>query len=251
MPKADLTAALLAGIMLLPGSLQARDYFEPFPFFMTSTDGISIICDGPFLRTSGCVPLGRVNHQEFYRAYNTVFPAGGTWKCTVFANSDCQAQRSNISFFVKDESINIDLSYSTAAGLSVNMPPRGARLSSGGVLGQNGEDDTSPARDVDTYSFQGKPGEKIEITLGRDGSAGSAGEIATLRVRGQGGGVIGRRSGPVPLALELTLPGPVEIAVLRAPGVGDAFRGFYALSVEAESGDIGDRLLRPGPNVEH
>ncbi len=73
MPKADLTAPLLAATLLLPGSPQARDYFEPFLSFMTSTDGISIICDGPFLRTSGCVPLARVNHQEFYRAYNTVF----------------------------------------------------------------------------------------------------------------------------------------------------------------------------------
>lgn len=117
MPKADLTAPLLAATLLLPGSPQARDYFEPFLSFMTSTDGISIICDGPFLRTSGCVPLARVNHQEFYRAYNTVFPAGGTWKCTAFANFDCQAQRGDISFFVKYESINVDLSYSTAERL--------------------------------------------------------------------------------------------------------------------------------------
>ena len=250
MPKADLAAALLAGVLLFPGSPQARDFFEPFPFFMTSTTGISVICDGPFLRTSGCVPLGRVNHQEFYSAYNTIFPAGGSWKCTAFANSDCQARRSDISFFVKDESINIDLNYSTDQGLSVNMPPRGARLSAGGVLGQNGEDDASPARDVDTYSLQGKPGEKVEIKLGRDGSAGSAGEVATLRVRGQGGAVLGQRSGPVPLALELTLPGPVEIVVLRPPGRENAFRGFYALSVQAASGSIGERKLTPGADVE-
>ena len=111
------------------------------------------------------------------------------------------------------------------------------------VLGQNGEDDASPAEDLDTFTFEGKLGEKVKVKLGHDGSLGSAGEVATLRVRGQGAGVIGQRSGPVPLALELTLPGPVEITVLRTPGKGDAFRGFYALSVQLASGDIGEREL--------
>jgi hypothetical protein len=119
-----------------------------------------------------------------------------------------------------------------------------------GVLGQNGEDDRTPAQDQDTYNFAGKAGEKVEITLDRDGSRGSAGKIATLRVRTASGSVLAQRTGSVPLSLELALPGPVEVVVRRQPGDGDAFRGYYALEVVAESGDIGDRQLKPSVNVE-
>ena len=99
LPQPDLIAAALAAALLSPGSAQARDYFEPFPFFMTSdVASIAVSCDGPFLRTSSCVPLGRVHRQEFYRAYNTIFSASGYWECAVFSRSDCEDEKALSNF---------------------------------------------------------------------------------------------------------------------------------------------------------
>ena len=40
------------------------------------------------------------------------------------------------------------------------------------------------------------------------------------------------------------------MAVLRQPGDGEPLRGDYALEVAPESGDVGDRQLKPTANVE-
>jgi hypothetical protein len=86
--------------------------------------------------------------------------------------------------------------------------------------------------------------------LYRDGSTGSLGAVATLRLRGKSGAILGERSGPVPLKLKATLPGEVEIVVLRDRKAGNALRGGYALEVMPTSGDLGGRALRPSENVE-
>src|SRR5690349_11416810 len=154
-PKADLIVAALAVALLSPGSAQARDYFEPFVFSMTSDAGVAVLCDGPYLRTSGCVPLGAVNNQEFYRAYNTIFPADGSWACMVSYKSDCSREDGIVGFYLDRDLKNIELHFSRDAGLSVNIPPTGVSLTVSSVLGRNGEADASPAQDIDTYSFAG------------------------------------------------------------------------------------------------
>ena len=62
--------------------------------------------------------------------------------------------------------------------------------------------------------------------------------------------MLGQRTGAVPLSLELTLPGMVEVAVSIQPGGGEPLRGSYVLQVISKSGDIGERKLRPTRNVE-
>ena len=49
------------------------------------------------------------------------------------------------------------------------------------ILGHDGEDAT-PGQDQDTFEFAGRPGERVTLTLDRDGSTGSLGERAILRV---------------------------------------------------------------------
>ena len=233
------------------GPARADEWFPAYPFLMTSDEAsFSIKCDGFWFRTSGCVALNGPNHQEFYRAISTLFSASGQWSCSVFARPDCtRLTAANLFCLPNGKSVNVELGFS-GGRLTVNQPVNCSMATTRSVLGQNGEADETPAQDIDTFRFAGKPGEKVKVTLDRDGGSGSAGEVATLRVRAPGGGVLGQRTGGVPLALDATLPGPVEITVLRQPGEGDAFRGYYSLEVAPRSGDVGNRQLVPTLDVE-
>ena len=62
--------------------------------------------------------------------------------------------------------------------------------------------------------------------------------------------MLGQRTGSVPLSIELTLPGPIEVAVRRQIGDSEPFRGFYTLEVAPELGDVDGRQLNPTANVE-
>ena len=64
------------------------------------------------------------------------------------------------------------------------------------------------------------------------------------------GAVLAQRTGAVPLSLDVTLPGKVEIAVSRQPGKAAPLRGYYDLQVTPASGNIGERVLTPTTNVE-
>lgn len=252
--KAALAAIGAMAALQLPLAASAADQF-PFQLSWSGGSGLYIQCTGPWYRTSGCVRIGpgALDHQEFYRAEDTLFSAVGRWGCTIHGNDQCLSGKASAVFCGpggKGKSNTVELEYDGGGTLTVNQSRTcGAALASS-TLGQNGEADDSPAQDLDTYSFEGKPGEKVEITLDRDGSSGSAGEIATLRVRAANGAVLGQRQGAVPLVLAVTLPGTVEIAVSRGSGKGEAFRGGYEVEVAAQSGDIGARKLRPSSNVE-
>ncbi len=217
-------------------------------FFVCEVASTACFC------TSGCVPIGSgaVQDQEFYRARDTSFSPIGRWQCLVYRGDECASLMAMVDFCGPGvrgypQSVHLKL----AGFLTVNQLGHCSWAQATGVLGQNGEDDASPGRDTDTHSFAGKPDEKVEIKLGRDGSSGGAGEVATLRVRAANGAIVGERTGAVPFSLEVTLPGTVEVAVLRQPGHGDPLRGYYQLEVIPKSGDIGQRKLRPIANVEH
>jgi hypothetical protein len=247
---ASILIAAVAALQSI-GPARADELFPVYPFFMTSDEaGFSIKCDGFWFRTSGCVALNGPNHQEFYRAESNLFSASGQWSCSVFARPDCtRLTAANLFCLPSGKSVNVELGFS-GGRLTVNQPAFCSRAATGSVLGQNGEADETPAQDIDTFRFAGEPGEKVKVTLDRDGGSGSAGEVATLRVRAASGAVVAQRTGPVPLALDATLPGPVEITVLRQPGEGDAFRGYYGLEVALRSGAVGDRQLVPSTDVE-
>ena len=231
-----------------------------FPFSITQTAGgqISVECAGPWGRVSLChaVPIAYERSYPFYSAEDNIFSAVGTWWCAAYRGSICNTRQkiAELHFCgpgAGNSPPSVDLTVDERT-LTVNQAASCTGTVVKSVLGQNGEDDASPARDSDTFRFAGKPGENVEVKLGRDGSGGSAGEVVTLRVRAANGGTtLGQRTGAVPLSLDVTLPGAVEIDVSRQPGHGDPLRGYYELEVIPPSGDIGERKLRPTANVEH
>lgn len=243
-------AAAAFGLVVLQSMAAASA--ADIDFSLTTSQEVEIRCNGPWVRISPCAHLQASGAaQKFYTAEDNFLDPYGSWHCQVHKKvrrEFCSvAQVGYVEFCVLTP--KVDLKWD-GSSLSVNQNPRCRLAQASSVLGQNGEDDASPAQDLDTYSFEGKPGEKVEVRLGRDGSGGSAGEVATLLVRAANGTVLGQRTGAVPLSLDVTLPGTVEVAVSRRPGDGDPLRGYYDLEVIPTSGDIGDRKLRPSPNVE-
>ena len=251
--RAILVAIGAVAVLQSPSGPRASD---SYPFLISSPGGVahSIVCGGPWFRTSGCVPIGSgaVQELEFYRARDTSFSPIGRWQCLVYRGDECASLMAMVDFCgpgVRGYPHSVHLKL--AGFLTVNQLGHCSWAQATSVLGQNGEDGASPQQDIDTYSFAGKSGEAVDIKLGRDDSAGSAGDIATLRVRSPNGRVVAERIGAVPLALKATLSGPVEISVLRGPSGGAGLRGGYELEVVPASGDIGERKLRPTENVEH
>lgn len=238
---------------------------DQFPFNITWSGGqhLAIKCHGPWLRESACASIGPQEEEsrEFYRADNYNWPSAvGEWVCDVVSNyNTCVDSIARVKFCGPkiidtdparfDRANRVELTFD-GTNLTADQPARcpGATLT--GVLGQDGESSPTPAQDLDTYTFAGKPGENVRINLGRDGSSGSAGRSAALIVRSPAGAVLGQRTGSVPLSLELTLPGPIEVAVRRRLADGDPFRGSYTLEVAPESGDVGARQLNPTEDVE-
>ena len=254
---ARLAVVATIAALQLPNSASAGKLFS---FMFAAPNGVGSIkairCKGPWGRSSSCVPiLNQTQRQQFYVAEDTLFSAIGDWRCEAYDNAGCHRFGPNVSFCGPGDgghSDQVDLVLNNPGDLSltVDQAPSCSAAAMTSVLGQNGEDDRTPAQDEDTFTLVGNLGEQVTFRLGRDGSGGSAGEVATLRVRAASGAPLGQRTGAVPLSLEVTLPGTVEVAVSREPGHGDPLRGYYELEVIAKSGDIGERKLRPSANVE-
>ena len=107
--------------------------------------------------------------------------------------------------------------------------------------------------DIDTYEFPTMAGEELEIVLDRDGSAGSDGSIARLRVRDAFGELIDQETGPLPLTLNVTAPSDdgVLIAIESVDADDDeGFRGGYTIEITSEDGSVGARLTEPRTDVE-
>jgi len=253
-------ALLIAGgalvVLQIPVSAWAVD---EFPFYITApaASGYYVKCNGPYYRYSGCVPIGpgAEIRREFYRAEDTFFGAIGRWSCDIRADRQCNTRILAEANFCgpggRKGPNYVELNWDGGSSLTVNHARACGATSTASVLGQNGEDDKTPARDQDTFNYDGKVGEKVEIKLDRDGSSGSAGSVVTLSVRSFPSSlVVAQRTGEVPLTLKATLPGPVELVVARKGASGDEFRGYYSLEVTPDSGDVGDRKLKPQSDVE-
>ena len=104
----------------------------------------------------------------------------------------------------------------------------------------------------DSFRFEGKAGDTIELVLDHDGAQGSAGKLARLQLHAERGAELGEREGAVPLRLKVTLPAAggyvIHVAeVADGPG-GEAFRGYYQLGVDSASN--AKILLEPLESVE-
>ena len=253
--RSNVAGAVVGVVLALPTAAWAVD---DIPFAITGAAKGTIACRGPGFsdiapRLSGRHSFEANSRQLFYRADINIFSPFGRWDCSVDVfngGAEIPENKANVVFCLQSGSV--ELQWDGAGSLTADQPLVCISTLASSVLGHNGEADDTPAQDIDSYSFAGTAGERVELTLGRDGAAGSTGQIATLRVRAKSGGVIGTRTGPVPIRLALTLPGPVEVEVARhaATPSGDSFRGYYRLQTTAASGDLAGRLLVPTANVE-
>ena len=254
-------AVAAAAVLQMPVRAGAASY----PFAITvdsSRDSVAIICSGPNFRSRDCrTVLGRGARTVFYTAETTIFPVQGDWACAAFTSCFVGSQLATHRFCGPNagpapKQVELALRSSGGSTLSSNQASScdeaaiSTPILARSVLGQTGEADPTRSEDRDTYVFDGKAGEAVEVLLARDGSTGSAGAVATLRLRSRGGAVLGEETGPVPLRLKATLPGEVEVLVLRDGKAANALRGGYQISVTPASGELSGRSLRPTENVE-
>jgi hypothetical protein len=251
--KIALSAITTTAALHLAPLAQASDY----PFYLKNVsdlDDFYFVCHGPALRSTGCVSLNNIDQKRpFYIAIDTLFSAVGIWSCRVYADACLVFYQSRLEFCgpgagSSPRSVEFDLQ--DYHNIKVNQAESCEGTVVNSELGQNGEADDTPARDVDTYRFAGKSGERVAVTLSRGGSTGSLGAVATLRLRAKSGAVIEERTGEVPLTLAATLAGEVEVVVLRDGKGGNALRGGYELELKSAAGALGGRGLRPTENVE-
>jgi hypothetical protein len=249
----------LAVLAAVAGSAPAAAQDYPFAITVNSgRDKVTVQCFGPSFRDSGCLEVpGNGKRTEFYGAESGIFSPIGKWFCQVRTACAFARDLGTVDFCgpgVQGAPTNVELVLLNDGGtkLTSNQSPScfGVGTLAKSVLGQTGEADDTPAQDIDTYRFAGEAGEKIEVSLERDGSSGSLGAVATLRLRARGGAMLGEATGPVPLRLKATLPDEVEVIVLRDGKTGNALRGGYVIELKPVSGELGGRTLRPSENVE-
>ncbi len=251
MKRTRLRLALLSLCGLSLGSIQARA--QEIPFYVTTPTffGIRIICGGPWGRTSLEHAIeGRNYNLHFYTAVNTIFSAYGLWECVYYAS-----QRNSIKFclydlprFPRDVRITVNADLSA----SVNQPPE--RGLCNGTVAAGFLGDGSPQRSGEgAFRVEGAAGDTVTMTLDRDGSKGSTGEIAQLRVVATDGAILAQQQGALPLVLQATLPssGTLEIDAVEVPdsaaASGGPFRGYYTLEVSTSGAEV---QLEPLPSTQ-
>jgi hypothetical protein len=258
-------AVAAAAMLQMPGTAVAEKYRFAISVDLDYSNTVGILCEGPVLRTSACRDVPDGQRTVFYTADDYWTSPRGDWNCTLYSSCADRGIYHWVNFCgpgAGGSNSDVELTAAWAPGedgpraggirLTVNQASScaGTRIVTRSVLGQTGEADDTPAQDTDTYRFPGKAGEKVEVKLERDGSTGSLGAVATLRLRAPDGASLGEETGPVPLRLKATLPGDVEVVVVRDGKSGNALRGGYELEIAPASGDSGGRVLLPSSNVE-
>jgi hypothetical protein len=172
----------------------------------------------------------------------------GGWECEIILNptsEQFQTVAAEAHFCIESTGPSeVLLSWDGGSSLTVNANDSCKAIEAASVLGRAGGD-------LDVFDLPGRAGERLRVRLDRDGTAGGKGEVATLMVEGKSGAALARKTGRLPLTLDVTLvDGGVVLMVAGAQaGSGDAYRGSYLLSVRP-GGKVGERLLRPRTNVE-
>jgi hypothetical protein len=249
-------AAFSLGTVALAGAAHAGC---TVPFTITVPAGTvlpgnsHIECNGPWFRESNCKPIQAGETKvQFYCADQNLFSIWGTWGCEVAQGCDVNSPVVAQSRFCIEStgSSELDVTFD-GANLSQNANDACDQAATPGFLGHAGG--SAGARDRDVFDFAGQAGETVKVTLDRDGTTGSTGDLATLDVTTKGGTPLATRTGKLPLRLQVTLADAgVAVAVRAADGKGgEPFTGGYVLAVKPISGKVGNRLLRPRQNVEN
>jgi hypothetical protein len=257
------------------GSASTIAFAKEIPFFATNNSNLAfcLVVNGPWARESGfpnlAAPSPGTNRWNFYTAEGTLFSPLGSWTFEYFKGhydgNDCVPDTfennisGSINFCLRPIHTEIDLTINPDYSAIVNAPtpPCPDSLTTTGDLGDQGGGGRAPAAglgatDRDTFGFEGKAGEALTINLVADGAAGHIGKLAGLQLL-FGSTVVAETDGPVPLALDATLPaaGKYQVVVLeKSDRAGQGFRGRYVLSVVPDTGSD-DRLLEPQPDAEH
>jgi hypothetical protein len=264
--------------MLVAASLAPRTVAgAEIPFFIrlvNATECVCVECQGPWLRSGAGGPYAAHTPAliHFYSAEINIFSPFGEWLCSVTApDNGCQggcshilAPRSSaaipqdqpeqvvhfcVASGIEDVLIEVAGTTATAESGCCNLPPPpcASAVTTRAFLGDSPE----ASRDRDTFQFAGDAGETVNVTLGPDNHSGHHGALARMAVVGEGG-VMGKVSGPVPLALTARLPraGTYRVVVQESKDskAGQAFRGTYV--VEMTPSSAAPTMLEPLRSVE-
>jgi hypothetical protein len=261
--------SLLGAVGLAPRPAQADIDFK-----VTTVDSnvACILIQGPWSRDSGYIRLNNNTTEVVYSAVENLFSPYGDWVIGRFLDCDPLRRIEREVFCVDRAPVelrvsggNIDFFSLPKCGGYVAGSDGYQAAASAYLGGESARPAASAARATataaaggaaphggDSFRFEGKAGDTIELVLDRDGAQGSAGKLARLSLRQVNGAALGQRQGAVPLKLAATLPAAggyvVHVAEVTGGPGGEPFRGYYQLRVDSASD--AEILLEPLESVE-
>jgi hypothetical protein len=252
--------ALLAGTSLL----SMPTYADEIRFFAVNnySNPIYFRCVGPFFRNSGTIKIAAFSAPSpppvhFCSAQINSFSPFGLWNCSVglgpgfpnsFSTGCIEAKSPPYEFYViarktpPNPTIGLDARQNSCSGVATELVS--AFLGNANTPGPAGQS---------AFLVNGAAGDAVNVTLDRDGSKGSTGEIAQLRVVAAGGAILAQQQGALPLVLQATLPnsGTFEIDAVEVPaaaaGASGSFRGYFTLEVSPTASPV---ELEPLPSTQ-
>lgn len=248
---------ILAVLVIFTFPLSAFAH-KHIPFYVTYHDGdigLQLQCGGPWLRDTGLKEISPgTDHKRFYSAEVNFLSPYGKWSCNIcqpdeIGPTSCSGPIiAKTDFHLKkdDDEVNITLTHDS---IKADLEESDTTTATAAL----GDDNKRPRRDRDTFTFHfgPNPGDgAVRVTLEENPETGHIGEEATLILR-SGNSNIETQSGILPLEITTVLPtdGEYEL-VVQQHGIPEdlRFRGNYFLSVESESGAVGE--IRPDFDVE-
>ncbi len=243
--------ALLAGTSLL----SMPTYADEIRFFAINNYPVPLFfrCVGPFFRNSGTIRIAAFSapsppRVHFYSAQINAFSPFGLWNCSVglgpgfpnsFSSGCIEAKSPPYEFNVTAR--NTPPNPTIVLHVGQNSCSRAATVLAAAYLGNA----RMPGQTSQSaFLVNGTAGDAVTVTLDRDGSKGSTGEIAQLRVVATGGAMLAQQQGALPLALQATLPssGTFEIDAVETPeaaaGSGGPFHGYFTLEVSSSESPV-------------
>jgi hypothetical protein len=254
--------AFLAGTSLL----SMPTYADEIRFFAINhfPKPIYFRCVGPFFRNSGTILIpafseGSPPPVHFYSAQINAFSPFGLWNCSVglgpgfpssFSTGCIEAKSPPYEFYVTAR--NTPPTPTIVLHVGQNSCSRAATVLAAAYLGNP----TTPGQtSQNAFLVSGGAGDTVTVTLDRDGSKGSTGEVAQLRLMTVGGATLAQQQGALPLVLQATLPSSSTVLAEAvavpdsAAGSDGAFRGYYTLTVTDNSDN--EVQLEPLPSTQH
>jgi hypothetical protein len=222
-----------------------------------SSTKMCIYCGGPWFRLGFSAVLG-TNYpsffwNNFYTAEDNIFSPFGAWGCGVKTTtdqvgSDCSwagtLPTQKVEFCVSDRpGVHVYLTIQPIGEVSSNQPPQpcnDAAVSSFLGVSTAGQNSKAGQYSQGAYRFAGNAGETVVVTLDRDRTRGSEGEVAKLSLGEEGGASLKDSIGTVPITIIAQLPktGTYEVTVAYPPAhTPNPFRGYYDLDVTAPHGE--------------